>query len=320
MIFRILLSFLLRAFMVVLYCYSPISSAENEAVKSAAVGILHQQSLLIEKFAVERALTEVRLHQAASPLIQAIGIWSDSKTIFPDPEDTPHIFDAVIAHNKSRLEYLRNVEVQPALEAFDIHADRIFYCNKLSFSICLLVSADELASTINVSKAELVASIFTKGSVSALKYNLAILVGVLCVTLLSVYLIGLIFKFFIKRRFNDNSLGREGAPEMESSSPHIIHMGDMEIDSKRMFVRRGQYQANISQRDLRLLVYLAENPDVVITKDQLYNVGWGREFVPNSRSLEQHILTLRNKIDPKRERVVLIETVHGQGYRYPKPL
>ena len=95
-------------------------------------------------------------------------------------------------------------------------------------------------------------------------------------------------------------------------------MGDMEIDPKRMSIKRGQYEASISQRDLKLLVCLANNPDVVITKDKLYNVGWGRDFMPNSRSLEQHILTLRNKIDPERKRAVLIETVHGQGYRYPK--
>jgi len=55
----------------------------------------------------------------------------------------------------------------------------------------------------------------------------------------------------------------------------------------------------------------------VISKDQLYSAGWGRDFMPNSRALEQHIMVLRRKLDPDKKRQVLIETIHGQGYKCP---
>ena len=80
---------------------------------------------------------------------------------------------------------------------------------------------------------------------------------------------------------------------------------------------RDELTANITVRDLKLLNCFVERPDEVLSKDTLYDAGWGRDFVPCSRALEQHIMTLRKKIDPERKRKSLIETVHGQGYRFP---
>ena len=60
---------------------------------------------------------------------------------------------------------------------------------------------------------------------------------------------------------------------------------------------------------------LEERDGSVVTKDELYDAGWGRDFMPNSRALDQHMINLRRKLDPDKTRPVLIETVHGIGYR-----
>jgi DNA-binding response OmpR family regulator len=54
----------------------------------------------------------------------------------------------------------------------------------------------------------------------------------------------------------------------------------------------------------------------VVDRDTFFNVCWGYDHVPNSRSLDQHISQLRKRIerDPARPRIV--RTVHGAGYRY----
>lgn len=52
-----------------------------------------------------------------------------------------------------------------------------------------------------------------------------------------------------------------------------------------------------------------------MTKDELYDVGWGRDYMPNSRALDQHMINLRRKLDPNQSLPVVIETVRGVGYR-----
>ncbi len=71
----------------------------------------------------------------------------------------------------------------------------------------------------------------------------------------------------------------------------------------------------LTPRDLKLLTLLKERGGAVVTKDELYDAGWGRAYMPNSRALDQHIINLRRKLDPNRSSPDLIETVHGVGYR-----
>lgn len=79
--------------------------------------------------------------------------------------------------------------------------------------------------------------------------------------------------------------------------------------------RRGRLEVALTPRDLQLLVFLKEKQGNVATKDELYDAGWGRDFMPNSRALDQHIINLRKKLDPDKSRSPIIETVRGVGYR-----
>ena len=61
---------------------------------------------------------------------------------------------------------------------------------------------------------------------------------------------------------------------------------------------------------------LLERKGKVVTRDELFDLAWGRDYMPNSRALDQYVSSLRRKIeiDPARPRIV--STVHGAGYRY----
>ena len=61
---------------------------------------------------------------------------------------------------------------------------------------------------------------------------------------------------------------------------------------------------------------LVEHRDEVITRDRLLDEVWGYEQFPTTRTVDTHILRLRQKIEDDPERPAYILTVHGQGYRF----
>ena len=95
-----------------------------------------------------------------------------------------------------------------------------------------------------------------------------------------------------------------------------ISANDFEILPESHLAKWGSCEVSLSPRDLKLLMLLKEREGEVVTKDELYDAGWGRDYMPNSRALDQHIINLRRKLDPGKSRPKLIETVHGVGYRF----
>lgn len=275
----------------------------TEETRAQAESFLIKEVAWFQQGIIHGSQTDIRLRQASLPLIEAVGIWDDEgHLIFPDQESAPHIYDVAITHNLSRLQTLRRAAQPNAWEAFDFEADSILFCSSSLSSVCLLINTEELAKGLQVPKQELVRALFQTSEAPAfpLSYVLLIVAGLVLLPFAC-------FRYFKIAKAQQN----------KKADNHIFVMGDMQVDPKRMTITREGVTTSIGTRDLKLLICLYEHPDEVISKDRLYNAGWGRDFIPNSRSLEQHIMTLRKKIDPDRNRQSLIETVHGQGYRYP---
>ncbi len=79
--------------------------------------------------------------------------------------------------------------------------------------------------------------------------------------------------------------------------------------------RDGQ-SIDLAPRELAILKTLRERAGKAVSRDELFDSAWGRDYMPNSRALDQYVSTLRRKIerDPAHPRIV--KTVHGVGYRY----
>ena len=101
--------------------------------------------------------------------------------------------------------------------------------------------------------------------------------------------------------------------------PERFAFGPVFICPGRMVVEDLDVARDLNERDLKLLRHFRDRAGFVVAKDELYDVGWGETYFPNSRALDQHILTLRRKLDPERKHPALIETVRGRGYRFPGP-
>lgn len=95
-----------------------------------------------------------------------------------------------------------------------------------------------------------------------------------------------------------------------------FQLGDLEVFPAELRARRGDDTIELSLREMKLLELFSKNPGTVLDRNTIFNACWGVDYLPSSRTLDQHISKLRKRIelDPKSPRI--IHTVHGAGYRY----
>ena len=107
--------------------------------------------------------------------------------------------------------------------------------------------------------------------------------------------------------------------QRQNSNPkqnNEIMMADLIVYPDELKARRGEDVFDLSLRDSKILLLLARNKGKVVDRDSLFNHCWGRDYMPNSRTLDQHISKLRKLIERDHKNPLIIKTVHGAGYRF----
>ncbi len=96
----------------------------------------------------------------------------------------------------------------------------------------------------------------------------------------------------------------------------VAQFGDVLIDFERRVVTRHGESLKMTPAEYNLLTYFLSNPDRPLTRDMILNSVWGYESFPNTRTVDAHVVKLRQKLeeDPNSPRHFL--TVHGVGYRF----
>jgi two-component system, OmpR family, alkaline phosphatase synthesis response regulator PhoP len=108
-----------------------------------------------------------------------------------------------------------------------------------------------------------------------------------------------------------------GAMAASKAEPSArVKMDDLDVDPKAMRAYRGDVKIDLTAREVAILLTLYERRGQAVSRDELFDLCWGRGFMPNSRALDQYVSALRKKIelDPANPRI--IRTVHGVGYRH----
>lgn len=105
-------------------------------------------------------------------------------------------------------------------------------------------------------------------------------------------------------------LRRSGATKKKAED--IIVSGSLEINTKKHEVKADGEVVGLTLKEYELLKRLMENPNIVMTRDSLLEEIWGYDFDGETRTVDVHIRTLRQKLGKCGERV---ETVRGVGYR-----
>jgi DNA-binding response OmpR family regulator len=95
-----------------------------------------------------------------------------------------------------------------------------------------------------------------------------------------------------------------------------VTFDDVVIDFKAYKAERAATPLELSAREYRLLQYLIAKSGVVVTRDELLDEVWGYNSYPSTRTVDNHIARLRQKIEPNAEEPTHILTVHGVGYKF----
>jgi len=103
----------------------------------------------------------------------------------------------------------------------------------------------------------------------------------------------------------------------DTREPEVVKVGTLEIHPQELRAKRldtGE-TLELSLRDVRILLLLWKERGRVVTREMLFNQCWDMNYLPNSRTIDQHISKLRKKVEADPENPMLIRTVHGVGYR-----
>jgi DNA-binding response OmpR family regulator len=101
-----------------------------------------------------------------------------------------------------------------------------------------------------------------------------------------------------------------------SAETKVLRFGEVEVDVDRRSTTRRGNEVKLTPAEYNLLLYFLQNPDRALTRDVLLNSVWGYESYPNSRTVDAHVVRLRQKLEPDASVPKHFLTVHGVGYRF----
>ena len=97
---------------------------------------------------------------------------------------------------------------------------------------------------------------------------------------------------------------------------HAIAFSDVEVDLDRSIVRKHGDEVKLTRAEYKLLVFFVQNPDRALSRDVLLNSVWGYDAFPNTRTVDAHVVRLRQKLETESETPRHFVTMHGVGYRF----
>ncbi len=97
----------------------------------------------------------------------------------------------------------------------------------------------------------------------------------------------------------------------EGPEPSVIELGAITVDLDRREVRRDRQVVALAAQEFGLLEALLKNDGVVLSRQQLLDLAWGREWIGDPRTVDVHVRQLRRKLGDD----LPLVTVRGYGYR-----
>ena len=92
------------------------------------------------------------------------------------------------------------------------------------------------------------------------------------------------------------------APARNRPPPTSIRIGDIDVDFKLHQARRGKERIEFTAREFDLLRYFVEHTGQVVTREQILNEVWGYEEFPTTRTIDNFVAKLRQKIETRAAR------------------
>ena len=98
--------------------------------------------------------------------------------------------------------------------------------------------------------------------------------------------------------------------------PEVYCFGDVEIDFTHFKVKHKDKQLDLTSLEVEILKYFIAHQGEVITREALLDKIWGYDKYPTTRTIDNHILKLRKKIETDPSHPEYILSIYGEGYRF----
>ena len=96
----------------------------------------------------------------------------------------------------------------------------------------------------------------------------------------------------------------------------MVSFDGISVDFKKMEIKRDGKPVTLTAQEFKTFQFLVQNADRVISRDELLNEVWGYQNYPSTRTVDNHILKLRQKLEKDPSSPVHFRTVHGMGYKF----
>lgn len=104
--------------------------------------------------------------------------------------------------------------------------------------------------------------------------------------------------------------------QRKTALPLIYRFAECEVDFKKMTVLRNGSPVVLTAHEFKLLKFFTENAEQVLTRDALLNEVWGYNSYPTTRTVDNQILKLRQKLEPDPANPKHLLTIYGAGYKF----
>jgi DNA-binding response OmpR family regulator len=109
---------------------------------------------------------------------------------------------------------------------------------------------------------------------------------------------------------------RRAGSRQAAAPAETYRIGDLEIDFRIHQARRGKQRVEFTAREFELLRYFVTHTGQVVTREQILNEVWGYEEFPTTRTIDNFVAKLRQKIERSPHAPEHILTIHGSGYKF----
>ena len=106
---------------------------------------------------------------------------------------------------------------------------------------------------------------------------------------------------------------------LDTQLPQTLAAGNIQVNLATHTVTLGGQPVSLRQKEYEILVLLMSNADRVVTRNELFDVVWGTDWMGDTRTLDVHMSWLRSKLEADPANPVYFQTVRGIGYRFVMP-
>jgi DNA-binding response OmpR family regulator len=92
--------------------------------------------------------------------------------------------------------------------------------------------------------------------------------------------------------------------------------GDVKVDFRKMELWREGTPVQMTSQEFKVLKFMIQNAERVLSREELLNQVWGYKNYPSTRTVDNHILRLRQKLEKDSSNPLHFRTVHSAGYKF----